>query len=148
MPRYSNEEMKEYAPKTVSVGFLQIKHYRCTQEREAIAKILESNRRIFTAKELAILSKLTPKTVHRILKTFEKEDLCHFSPRFKGYFACQKLMQSRRKKSCHSYAICKNCKKVSEWVHEKHLHPRVNSFKLDEHLHEWLGLCESCTKAS
>lgn len=135
--------MSKSLPYTPLVQFLQVRHYRGTQERETLAKVLEY-RKAFSINDLIKETHLPRKSVHRIVKTLLKEELIHFSATEQAYFACQKLYQGKRKTACHSFSICKVCKGVSEFVHTKHGHPRFPNFKVDTNEHEWLGLCLRC----
>lgn len=118
--------------------------YKCTPERDTVATALDESRKALTVLELKEETDLPRMTLHRILKTFQKEKLVHRSPTFNAYFACRRLMQARRRTACHSFAVCEKCKKVQEFVHEKHAHPKFTNFRVQTNEHEWLGLCATC----
>ena len=144
MPRLEEDKIKETVPKTELVGFLQVCGYKCTPERDRVAKALDENWKALTVLELQEETGLPRMTIHRILKTLRKEGLAHFSPSFNAYFACRRLMQARRRTSCHSFGICKNCKGVKESIEEGHAHPKFPNFHNEASEHEWLGLCTTC----
>ncbi len=144
MPRLEKDTIKETIPQTALVGFLQVCGYKCTPERESVAKVLDENWKALTLFELKEETALPRMTLHRILKTFQKEGLVHHSPSFNAYFACKRVMQARRRTSCHSFSICESCKAVQEFVHEKHAHPKFKNFQVQTREHEWLGLCTRC----
>lgn len=148
MPRYATDEIKETFARTFCMSLLQLHHYRCTQERESVAEVLESEKKAFTIAELKKQTGLAKKTIYRIIETFGKENLIHYSPSLKGYFVCQSLKGFRKRGYCHSYGACKKCNRINEFVHYKHAHPRLKWFKIEVQLHEWPGLCDTCAKTT
>ncbi len=144
MPRLEKDTIKETVPKTELVGFLQVHRYRCTLERDLIAKALDESWKALTVLELKEETGLPRSTIYSVLKAFQKEGLVHYSPSFNAYFSCRRLMQARRKTSCHSFGICKKCKAVKEKVEETHEHPKFPNFYNEAREHEWPGLCTTC----
>lgn len=144
MPRLEKDTIKETVPQTMLVGFLQVRGYKCTPERDTVAKALDEDWKVLTVLELKERTGLPRSTIYRVLAAFQKGGLVHRSPSFNAYFACKRLMQARRRTACHSFSICEKCKSVKEFVHEKHAHPRFPNFQVQISEHEWLGLCTSC----
>lgn len=146
MGRPESYEIKETPTETISMGFLQIQGFNCTEPRELIAKALEGIKRAYSVAELVNETGLPRMTVYRNLRLLCKKRLIHNSPSLDAYFACQKLFKARSKdpKTCHSYGICMKCKDVEEFLHEKDHHPRLKRIEKLKTDHEWLGLCSNC----
>jgi len=129
---------------SIIVGTLQCKNYRATKAREKVATLLTCRRHAFTNAEIVEETGLPRMTVRRVLEAFHKEGFIHYSPILKGYFACQKPIQSKKKGICHSFGVCIKCKSISEFLHPHHAHPRIRSFKVEDSVHEWKGICLNC----
>lgn len=146
MDESSKEKLKEKTPTSNLAASLQVGGFSVTTTREAIGEVIERKQRAFTAEEIANTAKISKKSVYNTLKILIKKRLTHLSPSLKAYFWCQKSGSGMARKSttCHSFAICPRCKRVEEFVHEKHQHPHLKAFQNLAWEHEWLGLCKTC----
>ena len=144
MSRDVKETLRETITQTHLMAYLQIRGYRCTQQKEAVAKELEARFSACSIEGMMLVTGLGRATVYRILKTFNKEGFVHFSPTLRGYFCCQKLYGEKAKSGCHSFGVCEKCGKVWEVIEQNHAHPKIQGFTHKSKEHEWLGLCTSC----
>lgn len=148
MGRDRLEKLREKAPESISTGFLQLDGYSCTKVREAMAALMENNRRAYTIPDLIVETDLSRASLYRNLPILLKKRLVHFSPTLNAYFCCQKLFKSKGRlaTTCHSFAVCQTCKHVEEFIHTKHAHPKLRHIKNLKTDHEWLGLCSDCDR--
>lgn len=141
------DEILERTPKSNLTAFLQVSGWSCTNPRDAIGQIFESHRwKACTVQEIAREAKIPRRSIYDTLKILLKKRLVHFSPSLRAYFWCQKssAKQAHLPVNCHSFAICKKCKRVDEFIHGKHSHPNLKSIKDLSREHEWVGLCRTC----
>lgn len=148
MPRLSKYELyghqlQEHAPESTITGILQIRRYRCTKLKEEVGKLFESTNKAITLQSLTINTNTTPMSIRRVLQTLEKENLIHFLPSLKAYVRCTRPIRVEQGR-CHSFAVCEKCQRVKEFIHKKHVHPKIQGFKSFGNKHEWSGLCFSC----
>lgn len=144
MSRDVKETLRETIAKTHLMGFLQVRGYKCTPAREAVAEVLEEVGGLHALDEILEISNLGRMTVYRVLKTLREEGLVHYSASKNAYFACQKLYSDKAKSSCHSFGVCQKCSFVREVIETNHAHPKIQGFTHESKEHEWLGLCTSC----
>ncbi len=131
------------------IATLRSQGHRMTAAREALLRILEGSDRPLSVEELRLLLdqmrlRVNKTTIYRELVFLKSQHVLReieLGDERKRY----ELVSD---KAHHHHMVCDNCKSIEDVVVdealERRLMPQPRSFRVNNHLLEFFGLCEQC----